>query len=169
MYLSRFWLTVIFKGKRPSSALQAILEALLFISKYRLQNWRCAFSICEPSQVLKSGLAYTPQPNCKLVKLCSGVIRCSKTSLGTWRNNKQRPLSSQFSWCDTRSDLDYTRSCRLLYVSEPLDYVFERCSIVLLESGVLEAFTFRETALRSAWDLLAGNTHLWLRKGKRTW
>ena len=49
MYLRIFWLLVIFKGKRPSSALQAILEALLFSSKYRLQNWRCAFSICEPS------------------------------------------------------------------------------------------------------------------------
>ena len=29
---------VTFKGKRPSSALQAGLEALLFTSKYRLQN-----------------------------------------------------------------------------------------------------------------------------------
>ena len=95
--------------------------------------------------LLKSGLAYTPQPNCALIKLVLwSIIRCSKTSLGTGRNNKQRPLSSQFSWCDTRNDLDYTRSCRLLYVSEPLDYVFERCRIVFLESGVLEAFTFRE-------------------------
>ena len=61
MYLRIFVLIVDFKEKRPSSALQAILEALLFTSKHRLQNWRCAFSICEPSQVLKSGLAYTPQ------------------------------------------------------------------------------------------------------------
>ena len=37
-----------------------------------------------------------------------------------------------------------------------LDYVFERCNIVLLEYGVLEEFTFRERALRSAWHLLAG-------------
>ena len=108
---------------------------------------------------------------------CSGVIRCSKTSLGTGRNNKQRPLSSQFSCCYTPNDVDYTRSCRLLYInlqgnlfSETfLDYVFERCSIVFLEYGVLGEFTFRESSLRSAWHLLASNTKLWLRKGKRTW
>ena len=34
-----------------------------------------------------------------------------------------------------------------------LDYVFERCNIVFLESGVLEEFTFSERALRSAWHL----------------
>ena len=111
-------------------------------------------------QPLKVWFGIHPNQTVHWSNQCSGVIRCSKTPLGTGRNNKQRPLSSQFSWCDTRNDLDYTRSCRLLYVSEPLDYVFERCSIVFLESGVLEAFTFRETALRSAWDLLAGNTHL---------
>ena len=52
MYLRIFWLIVIFKGKRPSSALQAILEALLFTSKYRLQNWRCAFSNCGSRDIL---------------------------------------------------------------------------------------------------------------------
>ena len=36
-----------------SSALQATLEALLFTSYKRLQNWRCVFSICELSLVLK--------------------------------------------------------------------------------------------------------------------
>ena len=41
-----------------------------------------------------------------------------------------------------------------------LDYVFERCNIVFLESGVLGEFTFRETALRSTWHLLAGNAKL---------
>ena len=64
-----FWLMVIFKGKRPSSVVQAILEAFLFTSKYRLQNWRCAFSICEPSQVLKSGLAHTPQISLLYVRI----------------------------------------------------------------------------------------------------
>ena len=39
------------------------------------------------------------------------------TSLGTGQNNKQRLLSSQFSWCDTPNDVDYTRSCRLLYIN----------------------------------------------------
>ena len=74
MYLRIFWLIVIFKGKRPSSALQAILEALLFTSKYRLQNWRCAFSICEPSQVLKSGLVYTPQISLLFVRIVEIVV-----------------------------------------------------------------------------------------------
>ena len=69
MYLRIFWLIVIFKGKRPSSALQGILEALFFTSKYLLQNWRCAFSICEPSQVFKSGLAYTPQISLLYVRI----------------------------------------------------------------------------------------------------
>ena len=40
-----FLLIVIFKGRRPSSALQATLEALLFTSKQRLQNWRCVFDL----------------------------------------------------------------------------------------------------------------------------
>ena len=74
MYLRIFWLIVIFKGKRPSSALQAILEALLFTSKYRLQNWRCAFSICEPSQVLKSGLVYTPQISLLYVRIGEIIV-----------------------------------------------------------------------------------------------
>jgi len=69
-----FWLIVIFKGKRPSSALQAILEALLFTSKYPLQNWRCAFSICEPSQVLKSGLAHTPQISLLYVRIREIIV-----------------------------------------------------------------------------------------------
>ena len=75
MYVRIFWLIVIFKEKRASYALQAILEALLFTSKYRLQNWRCALSICKPSQVLKSGLAYTPQISLLYVRI--GEIRVS--------------------------------------------------------------------------------------------
>ena len=74
MYLRIFWLIVIFKGKRPSSALQVILEALLCTSKYRLQNWRCAFWICEPSQVLKSGLAYCYTPQISLLFVRIGEI-----------------------------------------------------------------------------------------------
>ena len=46
-----------------------MLEAFLFTSKYRLQNWRCAFSICEPSQVLKFCLAYTPQISLLYVRI----------------------------------------------------------------------------------------------------
>ena len=48
MHLRIFWLIVIFKGKRPSSSLQAILEALLFTSKYRffskLFHWSTVWS-----------------------------------------------------------------------------------------------------------------------------
>ena len=74
MYLRIFWLIVIFKRKRPSPALQAILEALLFTSKYRLQHWRCAFSICKPSQVIKSGLAYTPQISLLYVRIGEIIV-----------------------------------------------------------------------------------------------
>ena len=63
MYFRIFWLTVIFKGKRPTCALQAILEALLFTSKYHLQNWRCAFSICEPSQ------------DCDILEMCDRYLK----------------------------------------------------------------------------------------------
>ena len=74
MYERIFWFIVIFKEKRASYALQAILEALLFTSKYRLQNWKCAFSICKPSQVLKSGLAYTPQISLLYVRIGEIIV-----------------------------------------------------------------------------------------------
>ena len=74
MYLRILWLIVIFIGKRPSSVLQAILEALLFTSKYRLQNWRCAFAICEPSQVLKSVLAYKLQISLLYVRIGEIIV-----------------------------------------------------------------------------------------------
>ena len=74
MYLRIFWLIVILRGKQPSSALQAIVEALLFTYKYPLQNWRCVFSICESSQVLKSGLAYTPQISLLYVRIGEIIV-----------------------------------------------------------------------------------------------
>ena len=52
---------MIFKGKRPSSALQAILEALLFTSKYRSQN-------------LKSGLAYTHKISLLYVRIVEIIV-----------------------------------------------------------------------------------------------
>ena len=57
---------MIFQGKRTK-----------FTSKYRLQNWRSVFSICEPSQVLKSGLACTPQISLLYVRI--GEIIVSNT------------------------------------------------------------------------------------------
>ena len=55
-----FRLNIYNVGKRPRSVVQAKLEALLLklSSEKRVQIWRCHFSICELSQVLKSGLAY---------------------------------------------------------------------------------------------------------------
>ena len=65
---------MISERKRPSYAPQAILEVSLFTSKYRLQNWRCVFMICEPSQVLKSGLSYTPQISLLYVRIGEIIV-----------------------------------------------------------------------------------------------
>ena len=67
---------VLFKGKRPRSVLQAKLEALLLklTSEKCVQNWRCVFSICELSQVLKSGLAYMRQISLLYVRIGEVIV-----------------------------------------------------------------------------------------------
>ena len=67
---------VLFKGKRLRSVLQAKLEALLLrlSSEKRVQNWRCVFSICELSQVLKSGLACMRQISLLYVRIGAIIV-----------------------------------------------------------------------------------------------
>ena len=48
-------------GYLPSPAQLAIFDALLYTSKYRLQNCKGAFAIGELSQDLKSDLTKVPQ------------------------------------------------------------------------------------------------------------
>ena len=43
------------------------------------------------------------------------AIRYSKTSLGTERNNRRRPLSSQVLFCGRPHGAEYTRPFRQLY------------------------------------------------------
>ena len=85
-----------------------ILHRNTYLVKYRLH-------IYHNSRWVLSEIKHHSNQTVHWSNWCFGVIRYSKTSLGTGRNNKQRPSPSQFSCCDTPNDVDYTRSCRWLY------------------------------------------------------
>ena len=88
----------------------------------------------------------------KICDLGSGIWDpYSKTSLGTERSKRKRPLSSQVSclvhpimWNIADLAASSTHIFRGNLFSETfLNYFFKRCNIVFLESGILEEFTFQ--------------------------
>ena len=87
-------------GNLPSSALQAMLDALLCTCKQRLQNCKWVFSIAELSQDLKSDLTKAPQTSLLQVRI--GEIIESKI---LHASDGLRLFKSVFSYTDCADSL----------------------------------------------------------------
>ena len=70
-----FWLIVIFKGiKTTKLCSTSYIRSFVVYLQVSFTKLKESFSICEPSQVLKSGLVYTPQISLLFVRIGEIVV-----------------------------------------------------------------------------------------------